>query len=59
MDLADLIGPEDVLVSAKATCKKQVLQDLADRASKKTGISSREIFDTLLERERLVPQRKP
>lgn len=53
MDLADLIGPEDILVSTRASCKKQILHDLADHAAKKTGLTSREIFETLLERERL------
>ncbi|MEJ2753970.1 MAG: PTS sugar transporter subunit IIA [Chloroflexota bacterium] len=53
MDLEDLIGPDDIFVSARSNCKKQVLQDLAEEASRKTGIPSREIFETLLERERL------
>jgi PTS system nitrogen regulatory IIA component len=53
MDLADLIGPEDVEVGFRATCKKQVLEDMAEAASRKTGIDSQEIFDTLVEREKL------
>lgn len=53
MDLTDLIGREDIFVPFKASCKKQVLQDLASIAADKTGISEREIFDTLLEREKL------
>jgi len=53
MDLTDLIGPDDVYVPLKATCKKQVLHDLADLASAKTGIGQNEIFQTLLEREKL------
>jgi PTS system nitrogen regulatory IIA component len=53
MDLTDLIGREDIFVSFKASCKKQVLQDLAGIASEKTGISEQEIFQTLLEREKL------
>lgn len=53
MDLTDLLGPEDVVVPLKASCKKQVLSDLAEAASRKTGIGSRQIFETLLQRERL------
>lgn len=53
MDLTDLIGREDIYVPFKASCKKQVLQDLASIAADKTGVSEREIFDTLLEREKL------
>lgn len=53
MDLTDLIGREDIFVPFKASCKKQVLQDLASIAAEKTGISEREIFQTLLEREKL------
>lgn len=53
MDLTDLISQDDVLVPMKASSKKQLLSMLADAASKKTGIESRQIFDTLLQRERL------
>ena len=53
MDLGDLISPEDIVPAMRSTSKRQLLQDLADRASAKTGIPSRQIFDTLLQRERL------
>ncbi|MCU0790830.1 MAG: PTS IIA-like nitrogen regulatory protein PtsN [Nitratireductor sp.] len=53
MNLGDLISPEDVLPALRSNSKKQLLQDLADRASAKTGIPARKIFDTLLQRERL------
>ena len=53
MDLTDLIGRQDIYVPFKASCKKQVLQDLASIAADKTGVSEREIFETLLEREKL------
>lgn len=53
MDLGDLISPEGVVASLKAKSKKQVLQELAGRAAKLTGLGEREIFDTLLQRERL------
>jgi nitrogen PTS system EIIA component len=53
MDLADLIAPEAVFPALKAKTKKQVLQELAQRAAKLTGVDAREILDTLLQRERL------
>lgn len=53
MDLGDLISPESVIASLKAKSKKQVLQELASHAAKLTGLPEREIFDTLLQRERL------
>jgi len=53
MDLNDLIGPDDVFADVKASCKKSLLQDLADKASRKTGVPSETVFATLLEREKL------
>ncbi len=53
MRLTDLVTPEAVVANLKATSKKQLLQDLSDRASRLCGLPSREIFDALLHRERL------
>jgi len=53
MHLADLIGPEAVIPSLKVKTKKQLLQELAGRAARLTGLEERYIFDTLLQRERL------
>ena len=53
MDLADLIAPEAVYPSLKAKTKKQVLQELAQKAAALTRIDAREIFDTLMQREHL------
>lgn len=53
MDLADLLVPDGVIPSLKATCKKQVLQELSHRAAELTEIDSRTIYETLLQRERL------
>lgn len=53
MQIAELLAPDAVLSGLRATSKKQVLQELASRASKISGIQERTIFDTLLERERL------
>ncbi len=53
MDLGDLISPDGIIPSLKAKSKKQVLQLLAQHASELIGTGQREIFDTLLQRERL------
>ena len=53
MHVADLIGPEAVIPSLKVKTKKQLLQELAARAARLTGLQERYIFDTLLQRERL------
>lgn len=53
MEIADLITPEGVVPSLRATSKKQALQELARRAAEITGLSEKAVFDVLLERERL------
>ena len=53
MDLSDLIDVSAVMPALKANSKKQLLQLLAERAAGITGIAEREIFDTILQRERL------
>jgi PTS system nitrogen regulatory IIA component len=53
MELSDLIGLDGVIPALKATSKKQVLQEIAAAASTRCGTHEREIFDMLLERERL------
>ena len=53
MDLSDLIKPDAILASLKANSKKQAIQALAEKAATLTGLTEREIFDTLLQRERL------
>jgi PTS system nitrogen regulatory IIA component len=53
MDLADILPPDAIIPSLDVTCKKQALQELAARAGAITGIEQREIFDALLQRERL------
>ena len=53
MELGDLISPQAVIPSLKATSKKQALQELAQKAAGLTGLDCRKIFDTLLQRERL------
>lgn len=53
MDLGDLLAPGGIVPALRVTCKKQALQELANRASEITGVEARQIFDTLLQRERL------
>ena len=53
MDLSDLISPTSIVPALKAQSKKQVLQELCARAARQTGLSEREIFDTILQREKL------
>jgi PTS system nitrogen regulatory IIA component len=53
MQIADLLTPESVIPVLTATSKKQALQELAHVAAQRTGMTERQIFDVLLERERL------
>ncbi|MDP2355058.1 MAG: PTS IIA-like nitrogen regulatory protein PtsN [Beijerinckiaceae bacterium] len=53
MSLHDLIDSDSIIASLKAPTKKQALQELSERASAVAGIPAREIFDALLQRERL------
>jgi PTS system nitrogen regulatory IIA component len=53
MDLSDLVKHDAILPSLKANSKKQAIQALAEKAAVLTGIEEREIFETLLQRERL------
>lgn len=53
MDLSDLIGPKSILPAVKATSKRQVIQEIAAKGAELTGIDERQIFDTLIEREKL------
>jgi len=53
MEIADLLSPDAVLSHLKAASKKQVLQEMAHKATVLTGLSERRIFETLTEREKL------
>lgn len=53
VDLHDLLTPDGIIASLKATNKKDALQELAAIAAAKTGLDEREIFNMLLQRERL------
>ena len=53
MDLNDLITSKAIVPSLKANSKKQALQELVAKAAAVTGLPERDVFDTLLQRERL------
>jgi PTS system nitrogen regulatory IIA component len=53
MDLSDLIDVPAIMPAVRANSKKQLLQLLAERAAAISGIPEREVFDTILQRERL------
>ncbi len=53
MALADLLQQDAIIPSLKVNSKKQLLQELAARAAKLTGVPEREIFDVIVQRERL------
>jgi PTS system nitrogen regulatory IIA component len=53
MDLCDLLAPDGIIAPLKVTGKKHALQELATIAADRCGIDQREIFNTLLQRERL------
>ncbi len=53
MALNDLVDVPAIMPALKASSKKQVLQLLAERASAISGIPERDIFETILQREKL------
>jgi nitrogen PTS system EIIA component len=53
MDFTDLIKRECIYSAVRAKTKKNVLEDLAEIASTKAKLDKRDVFDTLLRRERL------
>lgn len=53
MDIADLLTPSGVIPALRVTSKKQALQELARRAAEIVGLPEKQIFEVLIERERL------
>jgi PTS system nitrogen regulatory IIA component len=53
MLLSQLLEPNAVLAALKVNGKKQALQEMSERAALVSGLSSRELFDAILQRERL------
>jgi PTS system nitrogen regulatory IIA component len=55
MSLSELLTPDAVMATLRVNGKKQALQELSERAAKVSGLPAREIFDAILQRERLGP----
>ncbi|MDG2285945.1 MAG: PTS IIA-like nitrogen regulatory protein PtsN [Alphaproteobacteria bacterium] len=53
MELYDIITDDAIIPHLKASSKKQALQELARKAAEISGLEQREVFEVLLERERL------
>ena len=53
MNLGDLLAKNGVIPALKADDKKQALQAIAQRASDIAGVSAHDVFNALLQRERL------
>ena len=53
MEIAELLTHESVLPNLKVTSKKQALQELSKRVAKNYNLAEREVFEVLLEREKL------
>ncbi|WP_320201198.1 PTS IIA-like nitrogen regulatory protein PtsN [Agrobacterium sp. rho-13.3] len=53
MALADLLQQDAIIPALKVNSKKQLLQELAAKAARITGVPEREVFDVILQRERL------
>lgn len=53
MQVSDLVSPRAVLCGAKASSKKQALQEIAHRAADAYGLEVRTVFEGLLAREKL------
>jgi PTS system nitrogen regulatory IIA component len=53
MPLQDLLAPEAVIAALRVNGKKQALQEMSERAAEVYGLGAREVFDAILQRERL------
>jgi PTS system nitrogen regulatory IIA component len=53
MTLTDLLSPEAVISPLRANSKKQALLELSQHAASLTGLPERELYESLLQRERL------
>ena len=53
MEIVDILSADRIVTSLEAGSKKHALQELAVKAARQTGLEEHEIFDVLLERERL------
>ena len=54
MQLSEILDVKSILPALKVANKRQLLQELAHQAAKRTRLDSRQIFEGLLHRERLL-----
>ena len=55
MSLDKILAQDAVIPTLRVNGKKQALQELSERAAMASGLPAREIFDAILQRERLGP----
>ncbi|MEM6665160.1 MAG: PTS IIA-like nitrogen regulatory protein PtsN [Pseudomonadota bacterium] len=53
MELQDFIKENAVIAGLKVSSKKQLLRELSEEVAKHLSVDEREVFDTLLQREKL------
>ncbi|THD50192.1 MAG: PTS IIA-like nitrogen regulatory protein PtsN [Bradyrhizobium sp.] len=53
MALTDILSPDAIFSALRVNGKKQAIQEMSERAAQLSGLPAREIFDVLLQRERL------
>jgi nitrogen PTS system EIIA component len=53
MDMTEFLNPGAVFSGVKTSSKKQLLQFMSEKAAQLTGLGEREIFDSIMQRERL------
>lgn len=53
MQISDILSPESVVSNLKVTSKKQALQELSKRISDLAELEDRDVFEILLDREKL------
>lgn len=53
MEISDFISKDHVFAGKRVNSKKQLLTELAETAADAMGLDQRDVFDTLLQRERL------
>jgi len=53
MPLTDLVAPQAIIPALKTNSKKHALQEISARLAELTGRSEREIFEVLIQREKL------
>jgi PTS system nitrogen regulatory IIA component len=53
MQISDILSPESVVSNLKVTSKKQALQELSKRIADLAELEDRDVFEILLDREKL------